>query len=197
VWPHKEFPLIKVGQIVLNRNPDNYFAQVEQVGFDVANMPPGIEPSPDKMLQGRMFSYLDTQRYRLGANHFQIPINTPFVNTITPTIRDGVMVVNDNMDGAPNYFPNSYLKATTNPRYKSSRYRATSPDVDRYESGNEDNFSQVRIFWEKVLDDDQRERLVQNLAESMKNAYVFLQKRMVNLLSKVHPDYGNVQFDII
>ena len=77
-WPHAEFPLIPVGKLVLNKNPDNYFADVEQSAFDPAHMVPGIEPSPDKMLQGRLFAYGDTARYRLGVNHLKIPVNCPF-----------------------------------------------------------------------------------------------------------------------
>lgn len=78
VWPHDEFPLIPVGKLVLDRNPENYFADVEQIAFDPAHMVPGIEASPDKMLQGRLFSYGDTHRHRLGPNHLQLPVNCPY-----------------------------------------------------------------------------------------------------------------------
>ena len=75
VWPHRDYPLMTVGRVVLDRNPENYFAEVEQAAFDPASFVPGIGPSPDKMLQGRLFSYGDAQRYRLGANHLQLPVN--------------------------------------------------------------------------------------------------------------------------
>lgn len=78
VWPHDEYPLIPVGKLVLDRNPENYFADVEQIAFDPAHMVPGIEASPDKMLQGRLFSYGDTHRHRLGPNHLQLPVNCPY-----------------------------------------------------------------------------------------------------------------------
>ena len=78
VWPHDEYPLIPVGKLVLDRNPDNYFNDVEQIAFDPANMVPGIEPSPDKLLQGRLFAYGDTHRHRLGPNHLQLPVNCPY-----------------------------------------------------------------------------------------------------------------------
>ena len=78
VWPHDEFPLIQVGKLVLNKNPKNYFAEVEQLAFSPAHLVPGIEASPDKMLQGRLFSYSDTHRHRLGANYLQIPVNCPY-----------------------------------------------------------------------------------------------------------------------
>lgn len=82
VWPHANFPLIEVGQLVLNRNPSNYFAEVEQIAFSPSHMIPGIEASPDKMLQGRLFSYPDTHRHRLGENYLRLPINCPFKGLI-------------------------------------------------------------------------------------------------------------------
>lgn len=78
MWSHKDFPLIPVGKLVLERNPLNYFADVEQLAFAPAHTVPGIEPSPDKMLQGRLFSYADTHRHRLGPNHLQLPVNCPY-----------------------------------------------------------------------------------------------------------------------
>ena len=78
MWPHDEFPLIQAGKLTFNRNPRNYFAEVEQLAFSPAHLVPGIEPSPDKMLQGRLFSYSDTHRHRLGANYLQIPVNCPY-----------------------------------------------------------------------------------------------------------------------
>merc|ERR1711988_365188 len=107
VWSHKEYPLIEVGRMVLNRNPLNYFAEVEQVAFAPSHMIPGIEPSPDKMLQGRLFSYSDTHRHRLGANYQQIPINCPFNTKARNYQRDGPMCIY-NQGSAPNYFPNSF-----------------------------------------------------------------------------------------
>ncbi|CAM9910761.1 unnamed protein product [Ectocarpus sp. 13 AM-2016] len=89
VWPHADYPLREVGRMVLNRNPTNYFAEVEQMAYAPSNMIPGIEPSPDKMLQGRLFSYNDTHRHRLGANYQQIPVNRPFNAKVQPYQRDG------------------------------------------------------------------------------------------------------------
>ncbi|PRD24340.1 UNVERIFIED_CONTAM: Catalase [Trichonephila clavipes] len=93
VWPQKEFPLIEVGKFVLNRNPKNYFAEVEQIAFSVASLVPGIEASPDKMLQGRLFSYSDTQRYRLGTNYLQLPVNCPYRVRPRNYERDGEMTI--------------------------------------------------------------------------------------------------------
>lgn len=96
VWPHKDYPLIPVGKLVLNKNPVNYFAEVEQMAFDPSNMPPGIEPSPDKMLQGRLFAYPDTHRHRLGPNYLQIPVNCPYRARVANYQRDGPMCIHDN-----------------------------------------------------------------------------------------------------
>lgn len=112
VWPHSEYPLIKVGKLVLNRNPENYFAEVEQIAFSPAHMVPGIGPSPDKMLQGRLFSYTDTHRHRLGPNYLQLPVNCPF--KVRNYQRDGFACYN-NQGAAPNYHPNSFDGPTSDP----------------------------------------------------------------------------------
>ncbi|KAG8012320.1 Catalase, partial [Nibea albiflora] len=214
VWSHKEYPLIPVGKMVLNRNPVNYFAEVEQLAFDPSNMPPGIEPSPDKMLQGRLFSYPDTHRHRLGANYLQLPVNCPFRARVANYQRDGPMCMFDNQGGAPNYYPNSFSAPETQPQFMESKF-SVSPDVARYNSGDEDNVTQVRTFYTQVLNKEERQRLCQNMAGALKGAQLFIQKRMVrpersdrlelNLkeshfvihieavenLKAVHPDYGN------
>jgi catalase len=107
VWSHKDAPMRPIGRLVLNRNPENYIAETEQVAFSPSHTVPGIEPSHDKMLQGRLFSYPDTHRHRLGANYQQIPINTPYNTKVCNYQRDGPMVVNGNHGSMSNYFPNS------------------------------------------------------------------------------------------
>ena len=99
VWPHGEFPLIQVGKMVLNKNPDNYFAEIEQLSFAPSTLIPGVEPSPDKMLQGRLFAYQDTARHRLGANFHGIPVNRPRCPVMHPTMRDGPYTYDDNHKG--------------------------------------------------------------------------------------------------
>merc|ERR1719191_898936 len=101
VWPHSKFPLRQVGKLIFNRNPKNYFAEVEQMAYSPAHLVPGIEASPDKMLQGRLFSYNDTHRHRLGTNYLQIPINAPFATKVRNQERDGGMTVNGNQGSAP------------------------------------------------------------------------------------------------
>jgi catalase len=108
VWSQKEFPLIPVGRMTLDRNPNNYFAEVEQIAFAPSHLVPGIEASPDKMLQGRLFSYADTHRHRLGPNYLQLPVNCPYRVPVKNYQRDGPMTFNDNQGGAPNYYPNSF-----------------------------------------------------------------------------------------
>ncbi|XP_037086856.1 catalase-like isoform X1 [Pollicipes pollicipes] len=188
VWPHGDYPLIPVGKLVLNRNPKNYFAEVEQLAFCPANMPPGIEASPDKMLQGRLFSYNDTHRHRLGPNYLSIPVNCPYRVRVKNYQRDGPMCM-DNQDGAPNYFPNSFSGPVEDTQHACSSFPA-SGDVRRYETGHDDNFSQVTIFWNKVLNEAERERLVNNIAGHLKDAQMFLQQRAVKNFSQAHPEYG-------
>ncbi|KAJ7401321.1 Catalase [Pitangus sulphuratus] len=189
VWPHGDYPLQPVGKLVLNRNPVNYFAEVEQMAYDPSNMPPGIEPSPDKMLQGRLFSYPDTHRHRLGPNYLQIPVNCPFRARVANYQRDGPMTVTDNQGGAPNYYPNSFTGPEDQPQLKESRM-FISGDVQRYNSANEDNVTQVREFYLKVLNEAERQRLCKNIAEHLKDAQLFIQKRAVKNFTDVHPNYG-------
>uniref|UniRef100_A0A8C6UK19 Catalase n=1 Tax=Neogobius melanostomus TaxID=47308 RepID=A0A8C6UK19_9GOBI len=164
VWSHKDYPLIPVGKIVLNRNPTNYFAEVEQSAYDPSNMPPGIDP-------GRLFSYPDTHRHRLGANYLQLPVNCPYRARVANYQRDGPMCMYDNQGGAPNYFPNSFSAPEAQPRFVESKFQV-SPDVARYNSADEDNVTQV-------LNEEERQRLCQNMAGALKDAQVFIQNRMV------------------
>uniref|UniRef100_A0ABI7Z8B7 Catalase n=1 Tax=Felis catus TaxID=9685 RepID=A0ABI7Z8B7_FELCA len=176
VWPHSDYPLIPVGKLVLNRNPVNYFAEVEQMAFDPSNMPPGIEPSPDKMLQGRLFAYPDTHRHRLGPNYLQIPVNCPFRARVANYQRDGPMCMVDNQGGAPNYYPNSF-SAPQEQRCAIEHSSRCSPDVQRFNSANEDNVTQVRTFYMKVLNEEERKRLCENIAGHLKDAQLFIQKK--------------------
>jgi len=108
VISQKDYPLIYVGDMVLNRNPQNFFSETEQVAYNPGNLVPGMQVTPDKMLQGRLFSYPDTHRHRLGPNFMQIPINCPYRSPIHNEQRDGLMTVNGNQGGKPNYEPNSF-----------------------------------------------------------------------------------------
>ena len=187
VWPHGEYPLIPVGRVLLNRNPVNYFAEVEQIAFAPSHMIPGIEASPDKMLQGRLFSYADTHRHRLGANYLQIPVNCPF--KARNYQRDGPQCMGDNQAGAPNYFPNSFSGPVHNKAHLECEYKVTA-DVKRHDSGDEDNFSQVGVFWRNVLNDTEKANLIENISTHLINAAEFIQHRAVENFTKCDQDYG-------
>lgn len=189
VWPHAEYPLIPVGKLVLDRNPNNYFVDVEQIAFSPAHMVAGIEPSPDKMLQGRLFSYTDTHRHRLGANYLQLPVNCPYRTTIANSHRDGPACHGTNQAGSPNYFPNSFNGQKECPNAAISKYKA-SGDVARYNSNDGDNFGQCTLFWKKTLNEEERSRLIENVVSSLKHAADFIQERAVKNFSQVDADFG-------
>ena len=124
VWSHKDYPLIEVGRMVLNRNPENYFAEVEQATFSPGTMVPGVEASPDKMLQGRLFAYQDAHRYRVGRIINLLPINRPKVE-VNNYQRDGAMRFDDNGGGSVYYEPNSFGGPTEAPEHKQTAFQVT------------------------------------------------------------------------
>ncbi|SPY73845.1 catalase [Providencia alcalifaciens] len=188
VWPHKDYPLIDVGYFELNRNPDNYFSDVEQAAFSPANIVPGIGFPPDKMLQGRLFSYGDTQRYRLGINHYQIPVNAPrcpFHNYH----RDGAMRVDGNSGNTVTYEPNSAGMFQEQPDYSEPPLSIEGAADHWNHREDEDYFSQPRALYE-LLDDAEHQRMFQRLAGELIEASEETQKRQIDLFKKVHPEYG-------
>lgn len=191
IWPHKDFPLHEVGRMVLNRNPTDYFAEIEQLAFAPSHMVPGIEPSPDKMLQARLFSYPDTHRHRLGANYQQIPVNQA-LNAVNNYQKDGPMTM-VNGGGAPNYFPNSFQgpNVTSKAEWHKDSLVSTG-QVQRYDTGDEDNFSQCRYFFRHVLSADERERLTDNIAGHMSKAQPFIRARAIRNFASVDPEYGRM-----
>src|SRR5665213_1895544 len=128
VWPHSDYPPITVGRMVLDRNPDNYFAQIEQASFEPANMVPGVGPSPDKMLLGRLFSYPDTHRHRIGANYLQLPVNQPKVPVYSYN-RDGAMRYDN--PGDPVYAPNSFGGPVADPRSELPTWQVEAGEIIR------------------------------------------------------------------
>lgn len=188
VWSQQEYPLITAGKLVLNKNPSNYFSQVEQIAFSPSHFIPGIEASADKMLQGRLHSYPDTHRHRLGANYLQIPVNCPF-SKVSNMQRDGPQTVNDNQCGAPNYFPNSFSGPTTKTEFNEQPTPVTG-NADRYETSDDDNFSQVGVFWRNVLTEDGRAHLIENMSGHMINAVEFIQERAIKNFTQCDADYG-------
>lgn len=189
IWPHGDYPLIPLGKLVLNRNPQNFFAEVEQAAFSPGNNVPGIELSNDRILQARVFSYPDTQRHRLGSNFDQIPVNCP-INNVANYQRDGLMVVNGNQGNEVNYEPNSVNGPVECP-HKALKPTTVQGEVSRKDFQNGDiDFEQPRAFWVKVLSEESKNHLVDNMVKSMKCCRMDIKERMVRLCSRVHPDFG-------
>jgi len=169
VWPHGEFPLIEVGEMELNKIPENYFRDVEQAAFAPAHVVDGIGYSFDKMLQGRLLSYPDAHRYRLGANYEQIPVNRP-LGKVHNYQRDGSMRVDDNGGDKPNYFPNSFDDIEADKSYKEPALQLDSDVADWYDrnENDDDHFTQPGMLFEKVMTDAQRQNTINNIVGHMK-----------------------------
>jgi len=167
VWPYKDYPLIEVGKLVLDRNPENYFADVEQSAFNPANYVPGIGPSPDKMLQGRLFAYADTQRYRLGINHTQLPVNRPHAAEAANYGRDGAMRFDGNGGASVNYEPNSRGGPAQTGEHVSRplEIHGLAGAQAQEKHRDDSDFVQAGALY-RVMKEDERERLVANLAGS-------------------------------
>lgn len=170
VWSHKDYPLIDVGVLELNEIPANYFADVEQSAFAPAHVVDGISFSPDKMLQGRILSYPDAHRYRLGANYEQLPVNRcPFA--VNNYERDGAMRLDGNGGSSPNYFPNSFDNIVAHESYKQEPFELDSNvahHYDRNAEGENDHYTQPGIFYREVLNEQDRKNLVNNIVGAMK-----------------------------
>lgn len=191
VWYKKDFPLIEVGEVELNRNPENYFAEVEQAAFSPANIVPGIGFSPDKMLQGRLFSYGDTQRYRLGVNYWQIPVNYPKnVKDFHPYHRDGAMRVHPNGGGPISYSPNSYGE------WQDSKEHA-DPALDLFGNADfwnfredDDNYYEQPGKLFRLMSAEEQQRLFENTARAMQGTTKEVQLRHITNCYKADPAYG-------
>jgi catalase len=189
VWPHGEYPLIEVGELELNRNPVNYFAEVEQAAFNPVNIVPGMGYSPDKMLQGRLVSYPDAHRYRIGVNYEALPVNRPRCPIHTYN-RDGAMRFDDNGGVGPNYEPNSEGGPKQNPAYQDRPVPLSGEPAARYDhrEGNDD-YTQVGNFW-NILKQDERQRLAENIAGSLGQTPKHIQERQLVHFRKAHKEYG-------
>ncbi|PWM30950.1 MAG: catalase [Verrucomicrobia bacterium] len=188
-WYTKDFPLIEVGMMELNRNPENFFAEVEQAAFNPANVVPGIGFSPDKMLQARLFGYGDAQRYRLGVNHWQIPVNRPRC-PVTGYSRDGQMRVDDNYGGKIGYEPNSYGAWSEQPQYKEPPTPVDGDgDTWNFREDDSDYYTQPGNRF-RAMDDGQKERLFANTARAMGDAPAFIKQRHIDNCYRADPAYG-------
>jgi len=188
-WPEDTFPLMPVGNMVLNHNPENYFAEVEQAAFCPATIVPGIEPSADKLLQGRLFSYADTQRHRLGANYLQLPINSPKV-PVNNNQRDGAMQYGLGFSGTVNYEPNTLAGGM--PREAPGSPFAAIPfegPQARRKIALTNDFQQAGERYRSLSKVDQ-DHLVDNIVDSLSHARKEIQKRMTENLSQADPELG-------
>jgi catalase len=188
VWLHKDYPLIEVGVLELNRNPENYFAEVEQAAFNPANVVPGIGFSPDKMLQGRLFSYGDAQRYRLGVNHHLIPVNAsrcPFHSYH----RDGAMRVDGNHGSTLGYEPNSYGEWQEQPDFAEPPLDLEGAAGRWSHREDDDYYSQPgKLF--RLMSPEQQEVLFANTARAVGGAPKEIQIRHIGNCMKADPAYG-------
>jgi len=188
VWPHGDYPVIDVGVLELNRNPKNYFAEVEQAAFSPGNVVPGIGHSPDKMLQMRIVSYADAHRYRLGVNYESLPVNRPRCAVATYH-RDGTMRFDENGGESPNYEPNSFGGPVEDPSAKEPPLRI-SGDADRYDhrEGNDD-FTQAGDLY-RLMPKEERARLHKALACAMQGVPMEIIERQLAHFTKADPAYG-------
>jgi catalase len=189
VWPQQDYPLMDVGIMELNRNPDNYFADVEQAAFNPGNLVPGIGLSPDKMLQGRLFSYGDAQRYRLGVNHHLIPVNKPRC-PFHSYHRDGAMRVDGNHGSTLTYEPNSYGEWQEQPDFAEPPL-ALEGDADHWNhyEDDDDHFSQPGNLF-RLMSPEQQEVLFANTARAMGDIPEEIKIRHAGNCYKADPAYG-------
>ncbi|PAU54288.1 catalase [Pseudomonas sp. PIC25] len=189
-WSQKEFPLIEVGVIELNRNPLNYFAEVEQAAFAPSNVIPGVGLSPDRMLQGRVFAYADAHRYRVGTNHQQLPVNAPRCPYHNYQ-RDGAMRFDGNGGSAPNYEPNSYTNAPEQAPQYAEPALALSGVADRYDHREDgDYYSQAGALF-RLMAPEQQALLIGNIVGAMHTVTRDVQLRQIGHFLKADPAYGH------
>ena len=188
VWPHKDYPLVEVGVLELNRNPQNHFAEVEQAAFEPGNMPPGMGASPDKVLQARLLSYPDAHRYRIGVNYAALDVNKPRC-PVHHYHRDGQTRFDGNFGSAVNYQPNSFDGPVEDAKYKEPPLKI-SGDADRYDHriGNDDYTQAGNLF--RLMSADQKRQLIDNLVGAMRSVPKFIQVRQLKHFYKADPDYG-------
>lgn len=190
VWPHADYPLIDVGVMELNRNPDNYFAEVEQAAFSPSNVVPGIGFSPDKVLQARLFAYPDAHRHRLGTHYESLPVNRP-LSPVHHYHKDGAMRFFDNGEQNPDayYEPNSFGGAAESPDYGEPPLRIAG-DIDRYDHNNgNDNYAQPRALF-NIFDAEQKARLFKNIAAAMNGVPPDIVGRQLEHFGQIAPAYA-------
>lgn len=189
VWPHSIVPLIEIGEMVLNKNPENYFNEVEQAAFSPANIVPGIGFSPDKMLQGRIFSYPDAQRYRIGTNYHLLPVNRARSEVNTYNVA-GAMNSDTYKNGAAYYEPNSYSDSPKEDKSYLEPDLALDGAAQRYAPLDDDFYTQPRALF-NLMNDNQKAQLFSNIAASMDGVEKSIIDRALAHFEKISPDYAN------
>ncbi len=189
VWPHEEFPLVEVGILELNRNPENYFAEVEQASFSPANVVPGIGHTPDKMLQFRVFSYADAHRYRLGVNYESLPVNCAALPGPQLSPRRRHALRRQRRRRAVNYEPNSFGGPAEDHRFKEPPLPIEGP-ADRYDhrAGNDDYTQAGNLY--RLMTPEERGRLMDAIAGAMTGVPDFIRRRQIGHFTKADPAYG-------
>jgi catalase len=190
VWPHADYPLIEIGQLELNRNPENYHAEVEQAAFNPSALVPGISSSPDKMLQARLMSYADTHLYRIGVNYRELPVNKPRCPVMNYE-RDGSMATAENYKGQANYWPNSRENTPqTDAKFNDPAWSLGETIVDRFDSTvDHDDYTQVGNLY-ALFDDAHRDRLTTRIAGVLGQARQEVQMRQLCHFFRADEDYG-------
>ncbi len=188
IWPHSEFPLLEVGQMELNRNPENFFAEVEQAAFNPASVVPGIGFSPDKMLQGRLFSYGDAQRYRLGVNHNHIPVNAPRC-PVNSYHRDGAMRIDGNQGSTIGYEPNTLGEWQEQPNFSEPPLDLSGSATRWNHRDDDEYYSQAGNLF-RIMSPEQQQTLFDNTAGEVGGASIEIQKRHISNCLKADPEYG-------
>lgn len=190
VWPHQDYPLLEVGELTLNRNPQNYFLEVEQAAFAPGNIVPGLGFSPDKMLQARLLSYPDAHRYRLGVNYEALPVNRPHATVVHTYHRDGAMRFDDNGGATPNYEPNGFGGPVEDARFREPPLHI-SGDADRYDHHvNNDDYTQAGNLF-RLMTAAERGRLMANIVAHMASVPRDIQLRQIEHFRRADPAYGN------
>lgn len=191
IWPHKDFPLIEIGQLELNRNVNNYFAETEQAAFAPSNLVPGVGASPDRMLQARLLAYQDAHRYRVGANANQLPVNAPKC-PVNHYQRDGAMASGCPFDhGGTHFYPNDGRDTPKPAPQLNAPPMPLESDawVGYHDNQGDDNYSQAGDLY-RLMTEAQKQQLVQNIAASLSHANADIQERMLEQFAQADPDYA-------
>ncbi|XP_074600200.1 catalase-like [Brevipalpus obovatus] len=194
-WDPNMFPYMTLGEIELDKNPSNWFSQVEQMAFNPASLPPGIQYTLDKVLQGMLFIYRDAQNYRLGVNHYKLAVNKPIVPINQPTIRDGFCADWENGGSDPNYYPNSY--GETRDSMKDTELPILIPadeEIRRFNTMDDDNYSEANKIW-RSFDKKEQWRVVRRMATDLVEVKDFIVDRFAKQIKRINENYYNKLMD--